>query len=56
MALEWLNPNNWSNETKAAAEKAVIAAALLVVSIITSNSKAGERVIDAATKSLPVGK
>jgi len=50
---KWANPKNWSEETKEAAKDVLKTAALFVVTVLMSNSKAGRQLAD-TIKNLPI--
>jgi len=52
MALEWMHPKNWSEETKNAAALAVKAAAILLICLMKDNQSRSQ-VADFVTNRLP---
>lgn len=49
---EWLNPNNWNPETKAAAREVVKVAIVFVVTLVASN-QSGKQITDSLMRKLP---
>lgn len=49
---EWLNPNNWSPETKAAAKEVVRVAVIFVVTLVSANM-GGKEICNAVVRKLP---